>query len=127
MKCNGTDGTELEQVVHTSSSILPKQLAERVVTQIVLVLSPVLASLSSATIHTTSKCGTASIRQVTLYFRNLRGGTLFHYKRKSRRNHRSYVLTEALLSGVCFSAGRRKSYLVKCEHMKVEMMLPVEC
>ena len=35
MKCNGTDGTdgtELEQVVHTSSSIVPKQLAERVVT-----------------------------------------------------------------------------------------------
>ena len=60
MKCNGTDGTdgtELEQVVHTSSSIVPKQLAERVVTQIILVLSPVLASLSFVTIHTTSKCG----------------------------------------------------------------------
>ena len=28
MKCNGRDGTELEQVVHTSSSILPKQLVE---------------------------------------------------------------------------------------------------
>ena len=126
MKSNGTEGTELEQVVHTSSSILPKQLAERVVTQIVLVLSPVLASLSSATIHTTSKCGTASIRQVTLYFRNRWGGTLLPYKRKSRRNHRSYVLTEAL-SGVCFDAGRRKSYLVKCEHMKAEMILAVEC
>ena len=125
MKCNGTDGTELEQVVHTSSSILPKQLAERVVTQIVLVLSPVLASLSSATIRTTSKCGTASIWQVTLYFRNRWGGTLLPYspyKRKSRWNHRSYVLTEAL-SGVCFYAGRRKKYLVKCEHMKVERSL----
>ena len=60
------------------------------------------------------------------YFRNLQDGTLFHYKRKSRRNHRSYVLTEAL-SSVCFYAGRRKSYLVKCEHMKVEMILAVEC
>ena len=98
---------------------------EDLVTKIILLLSPVLASLSSATIHTTSKCDTASIRQVTLYFRNLQGGAFLPYKRKSRRNHRSYVLTEAL-SGVCFSC-RRKSYLVKCEHMKVEMILAVEC
>ena len=93
---------------------------EGLVTLIALVLSPVSPVLTStfATIHTTWKWGTASIRQVALYVR----GVLFRYKRKSRRNHRSYVLTEAL-SGVCFYAGRRKSYL--CEHMKVEMIL--EC
>ena len=50
-------------------------------------------------IHTTWKCGTACIGQVTLYFRNRRGGALLRYKQKSRRNHRSYVWTEAL-SGV---------------------------
>ena len=76
-------------------------------------------------IHTTSKCGTASIRQVTLYFRERRGGALLPYKRKLCRNYHSYVLTEALYD--VFLRGPAKELSVKCEHMKVEMILAVEC
>ena len=63
---------------------------------------------------------------MTLYFSDRRGAALLHYKWKSpQTDHRSYVLTEAL-SGV-FLRVPAKELSAKCEHMKVEMILAVEC
>ena len=127
MKCNGKDGTDSNKSFtrHRAScrSNWPRWLGH---------LNR-LSSQSSPHFYFRYdshyiKVWPAFIRQVTLYFRNRRcGAALLRYKRKSPlTDHRSYVLTEAL-SGVFFSACRRKSFLVKCEHMKVEMILAVEC
>ena len=92
-----SNGTELEQVVPTSSSIkiLPKQPAERV-----WWTKSSLSSLQTLLLlihfrcdsHYITDCGTAPIRQVTLYFSYRRGAALLHWKRKSPlTDHRSYV------------------------------------
>ena len=57
-------------------------------------------------VYTAPKCGTEPIRYVTLHFRDWLGPASIRHRSKSRRNHLSYVWTEAL-SGMIFAPAQK--------------------
>ena len=79
--------------------------------------------------HTTSKCCTASIRQVTLYFRNRRGGALLPYRSLQAEIalKSPFLCVNRSLIWCVFLRGPAKELSGKlCEHMKVEVISAVK-